>query len=834
MPSVKHFVEAPYPPEADKEHVEGSVLLEIDVGADGKVAKATVIQPAGHGFDEAAVKAVLQFDFEPAEIDHVPAAVRLQYKYDFVLRAPPPPPPQAEPPPPPGIVNFEGKLLERGTRDPLKNAGIQLTHEGKTYDAEPDIEGHFLFKDLPPGKYTVVVLAADSDRFETTEEVFADKSTSVKYYVRHHVSEYELTVRAPREEKEVTRRTLTAEEIQKIPGTQGDAIRVVQSLPGVARTPLGLGPLIVRGGRAGDTRTYVDGMLVPILFHFGGIRAVINSDFLDTLDFYPGNLPSKYGRSTAGAVDINTRDGKRDRIHGYADVSLMEATLFLEGPLGPRGAFMASVRRSYIDVLLPIIFKITGNSIGDFQVARYWDYQLKADFDLGRDHLSFFLFGSDDRLVLVFQNPTQISTEGRSSFSTDLAFHRFNTSWRRNVETGVTNKLSLTLGTQLTTNSLGSDIYIDLTLNTIFLRDELTWTQSNKLEFNFGTDIILDEFIYSVEGPPFPRAGEIFNPVLGNQLQSVRDTGVDFEPGIYAQAIYKPVTGLKLIPGMRVDYMSYIHRFWFDPSITAIYEFSPKFLVKGAIGNYHQPPTPEKLTRTFGNPNLIEEGSTQYTAGFEVKPAELWSVDLQFYYKDLYDEAARGQDLSASAAQAALGGQPYANLQSGRAYGAELLVRRLLGKNFFGWMALSLGNVERRQGPTAPLVESAFDQRFNLVTVASYKLPQDWEIGLRWQLTDGNPRTQLLGGVYNADADTYVPIPSTQLRAQRLPTFSQVDLRVDRRWFFQRWILDVYVDILNVLYTKNVEGLNPNFDYSQSRPFYGLPIFPAFGLRGEY
>jgi TonB family protein len=833
-PSLKRFVEAPYPAEAEKAGLAGAVLMEIDIGADGKVGRAVVTQAAGHGFDEAAIEAVKQFEFDPAEIDNVPAAVRVTYRYEFVLRAPPPPPPAEKEKPAPGIVNFEGQLVERGTRAPIKNGGIQLRKDGQSFDVPADLEGKFQFKDLPAGKYEVVIVAANFERYETTEEVQSGQVTTAKYYLRRKTDEFSTTVRAPREKKEIARRTLTMEEIQKIPGTQGDAIRVVQNLPGVARTPLGLGPLIVRGGRPGDTRTYVDGMLVPVLFHFLGIRAVVNSDMLDTLDFYPGNPPARYGRSLSGAVDINTRAGKRDRYHGYADISLLEASAFMEGPLTSKGSFMASVRRSYIDAVLPLIFRIINNKIGDFQVARYWDYQLKTDFDFGRDQVSFFLFGSSDRLQLVLANPAQFSTEGgRSNLLTEIGFHRFNAAWKRKLTKEASNKFSVTLGTGDTTNSLGADLYGNLRLDTLFVREDLNWEVAPKVQLNFGADLIAAKFTYATQGPPPPTPGQLFNPVLSENIAAASDSGYEVQPGVYAEAVYKPFSIVKLIPSLRFDYDTLIRRGWVDPRITAMVDVAPTVTLKAAVGQYHQPPSPEKLLPKFGNPNLHEEGSTQYAVGVDWRPAELWDIDFQVYYKDLYDQVPNGFELltASSATPAGL-----TNSGTGRAYGVELLLRRQPGKSIFGWLAVSLGQVERRLAPTEPLVQGYLNQRFNVVGVVSYKAPFGIDLGLRWQLTDGNPTTPMAGGVFYADADRYMRIPNVARLTSRLPPYSQIDFRIDRKFVFQQWILNAYLDILNVSYfaRKNIEGANPNYNYTQTRPVYGIPIFPAFGIRGEF
>lgn len=835
MPVLRHFVEAPYPPDAEAQRIEGAVLLEIDIGADGKVSRAVVVEPAGHRFDESAVEAVQQFEFEPAEIDHQPAPVRLTYRYEFVLR-PPTPAPQEAAEAGPGVVVFDGRVLEKGTRMPQRGATVYATRGERTAEAVCDEEGRFQFVDLAPGEWKVVIAIAGFDRYETREEIVDGEVTSATYYVRRRAGAFEATVRGRREKKDVSRRTISIVEAKVVPGTFGDAVRVVQNLPGVARTPAGLGPLMVRGGRPGDTRTYVDGQLVPILFHFGGLTSVVNGDFLESIDFYPGNFPVKYGRSIAGAVDVNTRPGNRERYRGYFNVSVAEASLFAEGPLLDNGAFMASVRHSYLHFVLPTVLPLflSKKQLDLTVVPTYGDYQLKTDWTFGKNQLEFFLYGSGDELSLLLNDPSQASTTGQGDFQSSIGFHRLTGRWARPLVEGLRHELSATLGTGHTAATLGKAVYGRLRLDTLAVREDLTWTLSDQLTLGAGLDFYSVRFNYAVQGPLPPRPGEFFNPSLGDDFAAVTEQGFAFQPAAYLDAIWKPVPSLKLVPGVRYDFDTFIRRGWVDPRLAAFWDVADGLTIKASAGLYHQPPTPEKLLPRFGNPDLIEEGSAQYAAGVEWRFLGQYSVDLQVYYKDLFQQANRGHELTSDQAEEVLDGHVFASNGQGRAYGAELLLRREPGADgFFGWIALSVGQAERRQSPDQPWNQAALNQRYNLVGVLSYRGPWDLTFGTRMRLTDGNPTTLYQTAIYDSDADLYLPVPSFQRRTSRRPAFFQWDVRVDRRFVFDQWTLEAYVDVQNVTNHPNEEGTNWNFDYSRSVPTTGLPIFPVIGIKGE-
>jgi TonB family protein len=373
-PVLERQVEAQYPPEALAQQLEGTVIMLIDISETGAVTEVQVTQSAGPGFDEAAVAAVRQFEFEPAEVDNVPAPVRIEYAYQFVWRAPPPPEEGVGPAPEPP-VNFSGRALERGTRKPLASAEVALPELQRT--TSTDEQGRFSFRGVPNGTHEVLVILSGYDRFRTRETITEGQETQATYYVRRRIfSQYETVVRSERERKEVTRTTLQAAEIQKIPGTQGDTLKVVQNLPGVARPAFNGGQLVIRGTSPNESGVFLDGQRIPLLYHFGGLTSVYNSELLDAVDYLPGNFSGYYGNITGGVVNVRSRAPRMDRFHGTVGIGLLESNLVLEGPLTENLGIALAGRRSYIDLVLKLVPE---NEDGpSIQVApRYYDAQLK-------------------------------------------------------------------------------------------------------------------------------------------------------------------------------------------------------------------------------------------------------------------------------------------------------------------------------------------------------------------------------------------------------------------------------------------------------------------------
>ncbi|MGZ3437963.1 MAG: TonB family protein, partial [Polyangia bacterium] len=350
-PKLLERVEAVYPADAERAGLGGTVTLELIVDADGRVSDATVLAPAGHGFDESALAAVRQFRFSPGLADGKPVPVKITYRYAFTLKTAPPPPPNA---PAAAPVRLRGKVIERGTRTPLPAvAVIALDDKGAPLgQTETAVDGTFALPLANGGDVTVVLAAPDHKTLRLHETLGAKEALTVRYTLsRSSYALYESTVRAAPAREEVARVSLEGDEVRRIPGTRGDALQAVLNLPSVARSPFDLGQLVIRGSAPGESGAFLMGMGIPNAFHFGGLTSTFNSYLLERFDLIPSNFSVRYGRLTGGIVDSVPREGRRDRIHGDVKADLYDAHVMVEGPVG-QGSFALSARRSYVDAFL--------------------------------------------------------------------------------------------------------------------------------------------------------------------------------------------------------------------------------------------------------------------------------------------------------------------------------------------------------------------------------------------------------------------------------------------------------------------------------------------------
>ncbi len=823
-PAVVDSATPEYPEAAKAQGISGEVALELDLSAEGQVQDARIVKPGGNGFDEAALAAAKRLRFSPAEIDGKPAAVTIEYRFRF--DAPPPPPPPA------AVAILRGVVVERGTRAPL--GGVVVTAgESTTYT---DREGRFEIAGLSPGPVTVVASDAAHQRFTTEETLEAGKTLEVRYYLRHEATDaYESVVVGEREKKEVTSVTLTSGEVTRIAGVSGDMVKVVQNLPGVARAPGGFGLLVVRGGNPTDTRVYVDGVEVPLVFHFGGLTSIVPSEMVEAVDFEAGNFGVRYGRATGGRVDLRTRDPRTTRLHVVADGNLFDALAMAEGPVRENLSIALAARRSYADAVISAAAR-NSDRFSISVAPRFYDYQGKLTWRATPDdmvRLSFF--GSDDRMELAGVKTGGL--ENLDQLRIGTAFAQAVASWDHRFSQAARARVAVAQGIIDISNRFGDRASERDRLHVTSVRAEASRDVGERLTLATGTDTrFLPAASLELEYPEIPPPNELPSPDPQKVRTTLRPRGM--EAGLWVEATWKPVEGLAIVPGLRGEREVFLGRMtWLDPRLSARYTVRDGTTLKAAGGLFHQPPQPVYLTKEWGNPDLHQEGAWHTMAGVEQRISGPLSLDLQLYYKALFDLVLPTDGVVERDGQ--LVPERYTNGGTGKAYGAELLLRWNPGGRFFGWLAYSLSRSIRDQkvvGGTIMPAGDAFDQPHNLVALGTLDVPELWEgfsAGFRVRYTTGNPYRRTVSAVYDADADRYQPVLEAAAGA-RMPDFFALDLRADKRWTYRTWILSAYLEVQNVTNRKNAENAAYNYDYSQQGWMTGLPLFPSFGIRAEY
>ena len=657
----------------------------------------------------------------------------------------------------------------------------------------------------------------DAQPGEEREEVF---------YLESAATGAETVVRASPVRREVTRQVIPAEEVAKVAGTQGDTIKAVLNLPGVARPSFGAGTLVLRGSAPGDSRVFVEGQEIPILYHFGGLRSTVNPRFLEAVEFVPGNFAPDHGRATGGIVNVRVRDPARDAFRGEASVSVYDAGFAMEGPLSPSWSLGGAFHRSYIDAILPRV--LPDDAPLSFDTApRYYDYQLVSSWtpEPG-ERVRFFFYGSLDKLHLVFDDPQDDPTI-RGTLRGRVMFHVLQGSWERPVGP-LRQETSIQLATQQFDTAIGDDLAFKLDVKRIAARSTWSARLSPALEARAGVDLRWSWAGIDARTPEPPLEGEPPVPISARPRVAVEKDSDDYAPAAFAELRAEPLPGVTLLPGVRVDWYRAIDRWTVDPRLNVRWAAWRDTVVKGGLGVYQQEPQPQESDEDIGTPELQAERSIHASAGVERRIAEGVDVDVTVFRKWLDRLVVRNPAFGTDPTQ-----RRYLSDGEGRIYGLELQLRARLGPRFAGFAAYTYQRSFRTDREGEPERPFDFDQPHILTVAGTYDLPRGWSVGARFRLVSGNPDTPITDSVYVPGSDVYVPVFG-RVNSDRLAPFHALDVRVDKTWDLRSWRAGVYLDVQNVYNRGNPEGWDYRFDYRERTPLTGLPILPILGAKAEW
>jgi hypothetical protein len=615
---------------------------------------------------------------------------------------------------------------------------------------------------------------------------------------------------------DVARRSLTAHEMQQLPGARGDTLSSLEAMPGVGHAPPLSGLLVLRGSGPNDTNVFVDGTGINLPYHLGGLSAVVPSEVLERLDFYPGNYGARYGRGMGGVVEFGIRAPRDDdRFHGLVQIDPVEARALAEGPVSNGWRFLAAARRSTIDLWLDPI--LSGSGSPTF-VPRYYDaqFELAKDFD-SRRSLRLLVFGYDDELDF-FQGRSAPTHEIAGGASEHFAFAAVQARYIDRYAPGGEARAMVSIGRDIARRAEGT-FYYDIEQTPIDLRAEISQRLLDGVRAEAGVDLVYVPYTGSgrapaLADPDMPSGGPAVVPLQAT-VSSAR-----LQPAAYGQGILTPWVGSQVVPSVRVDYDGATGALDVAPRIALrqdLAERSPKTTLKAAAGEYFQPPQLVEIAPVFGQTGLRSNRSLQCDAGIEQEltaPIAL-SLDVFANQMDRLVVPSAG------------------NAGQGRAYGVEWLLRYKPDSRFFGWVAYTLSRSERRDSPSQRFYPFDYDQTHNLSVVASWRIDDHWRVGARFRFTSGDPYTPQGPGAFDASSATYLPTPPLRPNGSRLPPFHELDLRVDRAWTLGAARLTAYADVENVYAYQAPIGVVYSYNFRIDEFARGLPVLPSIGLRGE-
>jgi TonB family protein len=842
-PKLVTFVEAEYPESEKTANKTAAVVVQIGIGADGLVTDVKVLETAGPAFDAAAVAAVRRFVFEPAEINDKPAPIRINYRYQFVLK-------EALP----TTAILTGVVRSRPGGEPLANVELSLDDGTKT---TTDAEGRFTFADLAPGRRRVLLSRSDLKALQTEEELVAGQKLEAIYEIEllpvggsdEPSDDLEIVITVPKLVKQTVSTKIEADEGRRVAGTQGDVLKIVENLPGVARATAGSSAIVVWGAAPEDTRVYVDGMRVPLLYHYGGLRSIVHTDLVQSVELIPGGYGAAYGRGLGGLVVVATRDPASDALHGSLQLDLMDAGAAVQGPIGEGWSFAGAVRKSHLDWVLDVA---STDEVDEFYpIPEYYDGQARVRKNLGeKEFIELTGLFSSDKVARVVDSEDPLAQKRETR---RLRFQRAGFRYKNVQNDGSIVEILPWVGAnqQSLDASFGG---VDTSLaqdSTLF---GLRANYSGKLSANIVANVGFD---FEAAATHANRTGSVGSPpregdarTFGQPPSDQTNTD-DWNTVIGSAAPFGEIDiglfddTLHVVPGLRFDplVISVDRRvprdgddppvgattadFALEPRLSVRYALSPRARLKAAYGEYRQPPVAEDLSPAFGNPLLSVSEGRHVLGGGDFDLTQTLAVETTVFYTESSGLAARNPLPSPLIAEALLG------IGEGRSYGAQFLVRRNLSDGFFGWVAYTLLRSERRDQPNTAFRLFDFDQTHVLTALAAYQLGKGFDVSARVRYASGYPRTPVVDAYFDGRRTIYEPVLGPK-NSDRIPDFVQLDLRVAKRFKLGTTELETYLDVQNVTNRENPEEIAYSPDYSEKRYVTGLPILPVLGARWSF
>jgi hypothetical protein len=696
---------------------------------------------------------------------------------------------QPAPPLPPPLVTvpMRGRVLEKGTRRPL--AGVSIIVDGAAA-TDTDHDGRFALR-VPPGAHNLQIhLSGHDDAAERVDVGGGAPDTEVLFRLAPRLTgeRFETTVRTGR--PEIPRVEVSADEARAVAGTSGDPMRVIGSLPGVSQIVWPAAIYVVRGANPGNTGFYLDGVRVPALFHLALGPSVIHPYLVSGVDFYPGAYPAHYGGFVSGIMAARTTAPPADRVRASADVTVYDAGGIMTAPWnGGRGTVAVAARYSYTGALFSVLQ--AQNTL------RYGDYQVRADHPVAGGQATAFAFGSLDELGWLNYDQQEYGA---------LQFHRLDLRWRR----------ALGRGRLLVANTLGADwsrsTLFDrpIRMRAVSTAPRLVYERSfGPVDLHAGGDANAQDFQASV-------------PDFGRRPSDLSRSRGAFTQGVFATLSVHAGPRLTIAPGVRADLFAEqgVRRTAIQPRLDVLYQVTNALALKANAGRFAQMPSlPVSVAgfEAFGLADLGLQTSVGGSLGVQAKlPGEV-IAHVTGYYQQLRLTDVRDIDLMSLDP----GAPDFLISRRGRAYGAELLVRRADRGRLFGWLAYTL-SWSLRADDNGTYGRSDWDQRHNMNLVGGYRLRGGYSAGARFHLNTGRR----------------APVIGSGGRYQQLPAFYQLDLRFERRFVFDKFMMSLYADFANAMLTRQVIQVVDAYDpasgmrVAQEQSFH--LILPTIGVHAEF
>lgn len=723
------------------------------------------------------------------------------------------------------VHQVKGTVIDKSSRQPLEFINVMIV--GLNKGGVTNAEGKFSIGQVPPGIYRLQASAIGYKTVTTPEYILSTRDLHIQIEMEENQTELEgVTVTASpfrRDiESPVSLRIIGLQEIEKSPGANRDISRIVQSYPGVAFSPIGYrNDLIVRGGSPSENRFYLDGVEIPNINHFstqgasGGPVGILNADLIREVNFYTGAFPTDKGNALSSVLDFKLRDGDMERNSLKATLGASEVSLASNGHLGKKTSYLVSVRQSYLQFLFDMLGLPFLPTFTDAQ------FKLKTRFD-ARNELTVLGLGGIDKMKLNTKADDEdneyilsyLPKIQQETFTLGAVYRHYAGA---HVQSVVASHSYLNnRNTKYQQNDESDPEHLMLRLRSTEQNTQLRLENSSSFrnwKVTVGTSLDYSQY-----------SNTTFQKVYTDRAQTF-----DYHTylGIMRWGLFGTVNYTSIDErftaslGLRADANNYSAAMkdlsdQLSPRLSLSYQLTEHWSLNGNAGLYYQLPPYTALGFKNNNGLYANKYALRYmqvsqgSIGLNWRKGDTFEVSVEGFYKD-YDKIplsiADGIPLTCKGNDyGVIGNELLTSTAQGRSYGAELLLKWLIAKKLNLASSFTLFKSEYRTDKESEYIASAWDNRFIFNLRGTYNLPRHWSVGMKVSCIGGAPYTPYdadkssLVTAWNAQGKPYYDY--TRYNEERLPAFTQVDIRIDKTFYLKRCMLGFYIDLQNIAGSK--------------------------------
>ncbi|MBX2822742.1 MAG: TonB-dependent receptor [Rhodothermaceae bacterium] len=737
-----------------------------------------------------------------------------------------------------GII--AGKVVDEATKEPL--IGVNVLIVDTPFGAATDENGTYAIPNLPVGTYRLSFQYIGYQMVIETDIVVRTERTSVvDADLKFTILETDgVLVTAEYYQKNQTELTsvvgFSTEEIRRSPGAGQEITRVLNALPGVASRGETSQDLFVRGGSPLENGFYIDNIFIPNASHFTtgdgstfGPTGLINTEFVDNVDFYSGGFSSAYGDRLSSISMIRYRDGNSNRVTGELGLNFAGGIAIVEGPWAKgKGSFFVSGRRSYLDLIANAINAGGAPSFGDIQGKMTYRFNNKHSLSL------LNLFGQSE----FDQQAEDAEEDGDNEFLKMVGAQ--NTVgltwlgiWNGNGYSSTSASYSFRTRDFTSQRLVDNSFKIDEELRTDYfnVRNVNFFQLNPRFKAEFGSELAYEEGTFEIIQDAYTSRAGI------EQEGFIRDLDENnLRVGSFASFIARPLPRLQLTLGVRGDYTSLNEDFTVSPRAALSYQLTSKLAINGSAGVFHQA-VPLYITAQHpANAALDQMQARHFIVGVDYMLTPDTKLTIEAYEKQYRNMPIQDINNSLGDPSYALDnrGELLGSLASnGESYarGVEVLLQKKLAEQVYG---LASASYFRARYTDAQGVDRnrLFDNKVLFNVIGGYKPNDIWEFSVRWTYSGGRPVTPLDEAASEQFGDEVWDISS--FNAERLPAYHALFVRADRRFNFKSSNMVTFLSLWNAYSRSNVEDYYWNINENRTDERNQFSLLPIIGIEFEF